>query len=177
MGALYKSHSRGAGISSRFLVKKAVPGPWRYIVSVVDSIKDTGLDFDSFMTCTVGMGNSILFWHDDWANVGCLKDVFPALFLLEKHKGCMVADKATFNTPGNSIKWAWKSGPRTVQEIRELMDLTNLLEELCPGTGSDTWVWEGDQGSTFSTKSLRRLIEPLVLLSHPSDFIWLKQVP
>ena len=44
------------------------------------------------LSFAVGDGTSIFFWHDKWVENGCLKDLFPSLFVLPSQPLGFISD-------------------------------------------------------------------------------------
>ena len=56
------------------------------------------------LSFAVGDGTSIFFWHDKWVGNGCLKDLFPSLFVISSQPLGFVCDYGAWEG-GN---WQWR---------------------------------------------------------------------
>ncbi|KAM0043572.1 putative Endonuclease/exonuclease/phosphatase superfamily [Helianthus debilis subsp. tardiflorus] len=106
-----------------FLPSKAnLIGCWKSLVSVLTRTKIQGKSLHSFIRGKVGDGSDIRFWFDNWLGSTILKDRWPALYRLERHKGCTVIERLQ---PSNSkvlLSSSWSSGIHTVEQISEMQD-------------------------------------------------------
>ena len=95
-------------------------GIWKSVLSVKG-------DFDQWIRYRVHDGKRIRLWHDKYCGQASLKDLFPLLYMLDRHQEAVVADKFLFL--GGSVVWDLRL-LRNLQdnEVVELGRLFSLLE-------------------------------------------------
>lgn len=79
--------------------------------------------FQAAMTIEVGNGAKTSFWHDNWLQNGCPKDVAPLCFRLAKRKQRCVQQELANNNWIVSFRQI-----TTVEELHELVQLGSLLQ-------------------------------------------------
>jgi hypothetical protein len=71
-------------------------GVWKHIRKAWDS-------FSNFVLFEVGVGSKVTFWHENWCGYRLLKQVFPTLLAIARHKDKWVADN--FQCQDGFIQW------------------------------------------------------------------------
>jgi len=61
-------------------------------VSLWRNIRKGWGSFSNFLSCKVGDGSHISFWHDVWCEIEPLKHSFPDLYAIARNKEAYVAD-------------------------------------------------------------------------------------
>ncbi|KAJ0482819.1 putative RNA-directed DNA polymerase [Helianthus annuus] len=141
-------------------VKMSMPGPWKQIVGIAKDLWDLGIDLASCFRAAVGSGLGILFWLDCWIADVPLRILFPELFQLETNKKALVADRVKVQAGVRYAAFSWSRCPQQQQEIKEMLDLSNMLEKIIITENVDAWRWVKDTSGSFSVHGLRKLLRP-----------------
>ncbi|XP_071727120.1 uncharacterized protein [Rutidosis leptorrhynchoides] len=98
------------------------------------------------------------FGGDIWVGDVALKDKFRRLVRLETNLDASIKERLIWDGSMVSARWCWSRSPfgRTRGEVSELEDLLSSVK-LEPDIG-DTWSWESNNGGTFTTKILTKMI-------------------
>ncbi|KAJ0601850.1 putative RNA-directed DNA polymerase [Helianthus annuus] len=93
--------------------------------------------------------------------VGIAKDLSAlALFQLESNKKALVAERIKVQQGVRYVAFSWARCPYQQQELKELMDLSSLLEKINVTEEEDMWKWVADASGSFSVRGLRQLLRP-----------------
>ncbi|KAD2392766.1 hypothetical protein E3N88_39743 [Mikania micrantha] len=105
-----------------------------------------------------GDGGQIRFWIDTWCGSEPLAATYPTLFMLEKHKRCVISDRVRLSpTGGINIAWDWSQLPSIDSDLESLNDCTQAISMVAFKEGVDSWRWLGDKDGRYSTKSFRSM--------------------
>ncbi|KAM0000902.1 putative reverse transcriptase zinc-binding domain-containing protein [Helianthus debilis subsp. tardiflorus] len=103
--------------------------------------------------------------------------MFPALFQLECDKKVLVADRVKVQAGVRYVAFNWVRCPHQQQEIKEMTDLSSLLEKINITENIDTWKWVSDDSGSFSVSGLRRLMRPIPNGNMNQNHYWNKWCP
>ncbi|KAD5961804.1 hypothetical protein E3N88_13277 [Mikania micrantha] len=105
-----------------------------------------------------GDGGQIRFWIDTWCGSEPLATTYPSLFMLEKHKRCVISDRVRLSPTGDiNIVWDWSQLPSMDSDLESLNDCTQAISMVAFKEGVDSWRWLGDKDGRYSTKSFRSM--------------------
>ena len=154
-----------------------IPGTWHSIKKTLLEQKPATQLFFQHLKLSVGNGNKIRFWEDQWAGNFSLKEKFPSLFRLSTQKSAMVSAMGWFE--GTLWKWslAWKK-ELSQQEAELMANLIDLLSHHFPlPTQEDSITWKGKK--EYSAKILQHLLnmEMEVEVDRMVCSVWMKLVP
>lgn len=104
--------------------------------------------FQAATSISVGNGTKTSFWHDNWLQNQCLKDVFPNCFRLAKRKQRSVQVELTNN------KWLFSFRQFTsIEELHDLVQLGGLLQSVLLSQLLDDIIWNWTSSGSYSSKS------------------------
>nr|GEU79040.1 RNA-directed DNA polymerase, eukaryota, reverse transcriptase zinc-binding domain protein [Tanacetum cinerariifolium] len=115
----------------------------------------------------IGNGEEILFWKDEWYEVGLrLMDKFPRLYALKVDQNGFLNTRRRLVDGNWCICWNLRVNPRG-RFLSDLSDLTNMVNNLtlCEGH-CDGWLWRLDSNNLFSVKKLSDIIDSRLLAGH-----------
>ncbi|KAJ0941986.1 putative RNA-directed DNA polymerase [Helianthus annuus] len=141
-------------------VKMSMPGPWKQIAGIAKELLVLGVDLGSCFRAVVGNGLGTTFWMDCWIVDAPLCVLFPSLFQLESNRSALVADRIKVQNNVRFAAFSWVRVPSLQQEIKELYELSKLLENISITGENDTWRWAVEDSSSFSVRGLRKLLRP-----------------
>ncbi|XP_052622021.1 uncharacterized protein LOC128127534 [Lactuca sativa] len=121
----------------------------------------------------VGSDEDTVFWQDRWNGAATLKDSFPELYKLERHKKCKVSDQIT--TDG--LVWNWKSSPTSPDERSQLEAIIARAEVHHPLSRRDKWICNLSHDGTFQVRSLRSQIDERNESSDEAVIDWIHDIP
>lgn len=152
---------------------------WNSIVRFEKSCTFNGKRLSSYIKGIIGDGGTVRFWLDIWVGDVALKTQFPALFLLEKDKLCLVKDRvcSNSNTSPGCFNWKWKRRPTAGNEAQQLQDCILLLDQVRLQSPRDSWRWLGDNKGVFSVAGVKKLCLDATLMRSGFIFKWCKWVP
>ncbi|GJX28012.1 RNA-directed DNA polymerase, eukaryota, reverse transcriptase zinc-binding domain protein [Tanacetum coccineum] len=97
---------------------------WGAILSLVNRLKQKGIDLLSLCVRKIGNGASCHFWEDTWVGHLPLKDQFPRIFQLDSFKSCSIADRLFVQDWDSFLR----RHPRGGAEMSQLLDLQSLIQ-------------------------------------------------
>ena len=159
---------------------KAQVGSWSHmmkndvVTSKIRSIVEQG------MVLSVGRGDSILFWHDKWCELGPLKASFPRLFCLSTQKNLFITHMGSWHEGSWSWNLRWR---RQVfdWEQEEIQRLSQAIGHIQPNNESaDGVFWRFSGNTSFHVKSISdKLYEssPPLISKQAIASIWQSQTP
>ncbi|XP_021980702.1 uncharacterized protein LOC110876851 [Helianthus annuus] len=158
-------------------VKVSLPGPWKSIHSVRQSLLYANIDLHQDFSAVVCGGNNVFFWLDKWLDQLPLYVKFPALFKEESEKQCMVADRCVRGSPGLILSWAWSRPVLGSEAADQLQLLLVMLEGWASSVGSDIWKWRHEKDGKFSVSSVKKLLSSVNRVRPEQIFEWNNWVP
>jgi hypothetical protein len=104
--------------------------------------------FQAATTIELGNGAKINFWHDNWLQNSCPKDIAPLCFKLAKRKQKGVHQELHNNNWLISFRQI-----TSIEEIHELVHLGSMLQGvmLTPRPDDISWNWNGSK--VYTSKS------------------------
>ncbi|GKC35358.1 hypothetical protein Tco_1047742, partial [Tanacetum coccineum] len=104
---------------------------WDGIISCGSAIDDFGISFRNSFRPKIGNGEAILFWKDEWYEVGLrLMDKFPRLYALEVDQNCFLNTRWRLVDGNWCICWNWRAPVLTKIDDRGI-DIPSVLCPLC----------------------------------------------
>ncbi|XP_076892373.1 uncharacterized protein LOC143544101 [Bidens hawaiensis] len=155
----------------------SLSGPWKQIHNVSEQLSKWGVELHKVIKPILGDGSSIMFWIDAWFEDSPLRDRFPELFALEKHKRCWVSDRLKLFGDLLVFCWQWSRVELSDTELQRVQDMENYLGTVASLEGNDSWSWKPDQSGEFSVSSIKRCIRESQGLQSFSSFQWNNWVP
>jgi hypothetical protein len=117
-------------------------------------------------------GSEIRFWEDKWLGNASLREQYPALYAIVRHKGDTRAHVLDSNPPNVTFRRTF-FGPRQVSWDALLLRLANIQLT----TGKDIFQWNLHENGKFSVASL---YNALILSDSPvydNKKIWKMKIP
>ncbi|KAK9080006.1 hypothetical protein SSX86_001681 [Deinandra increscens subsp. villosa] len=159
-----------------FPIRKAIPGYWKPIITSILKLPEENIDFCGNIRVAISNEKSVKFWQDSWLSNKCLKDHYPSLYSLEKHKSFLVG-RILQDAAGCAHVWDWKSAASLVTDIT----LVDQLQQRILNTDVNKRIVIESLEDTmkFSLVSLSRNTHRKVLPTDSSSFkfTWCKLVP
>jgi hypothetical protein len=104
--------------------------------------------FQAATTITIGNGAKTSFWHDNWIQKRCLKDIVPNCFSLAKRK------QRTVQVEMRDNKWLTSFRQFTsVEQIHDLVQLGGLLQLVSLSQDPNDITWNWTESGAYITKS------------------------
>ncbi|XP_058726594.1 uncharacterized protein LOC131597954 [Vicia villosa] len=108
------------------------------------------------VNCSLGKGDSILFWFNRWIGGSSLKDIFPSIFGASRLPFGKVEDMGSWSD--QTWEWDFHSTSEDLLDsptaMEEAFDLIELLTDHTPSIDSaDAFVWWPNHNGVFSVKS------------------------
>lgn len=150
---------------------------WMDIISVGDSCLN-GNQGPAVKECfkwSLGNGNSIRFWHDNWLAAQPLKQVFPRVFALAEDKQALVSHM--------DYSGSWRiitTRPLRGRAMNEFQHLQSLLQSVqVVSNAADSFSWTFDQHRPFSVALAYDALsfQDSILSRSVVQAIWLKWSP
>ncbi|KAK9048994.1 hypothetical protein SSX86_032039 [Deinandra increscens subsp. villosa] len=142
-----------------FPLRRTISGYWKPILTTILKLPEEGVNFAELANGVAGMGNSIKFWQDSWLTIGALKDLYPALYRIEKNKSCTVAERVKSLNGVRITSWQWNKGTLTLSEAALKDQISHRISLYNFKEGSDMWIWYGNKNKEYTTSSVRKIIE------------------
>ena len=132
------------------------------------------------MIISVGNGNSVLFWHDRWCEIGILKRIFPRLYAISLQQNLLISQMGEWN----EIAWVWKLKWRIalyVWENEDVSRLKNIIEQNGPSReGEDGVYWKHSGNLCYPTKCITTKVNESYTPTLPRpiiNIVWQKFIP
>ncbi|GKA71148.1 RNA-directed DNA polymerase, eukaryota [Tanacetum coccineum] len=147
--------------------------PWLDIIREINSLINKGVDLMAFARKRWVTGKILVFWDEIWLGDTSLKDKFLRLFALETYKHISVAAKMLHASPVFSFRHPPRGGVEEEQINRLLSSLINLsFPQML-----DRWVWYLESTGEFSVKSVRNLLDDVLLNVDDVPTRWVRVIP
>ncbi|KAK9073992.1 hypothetical protein SSX86_006587 [Deinandra increscens subsp. villosa] len=159
-----------------FPLRKTISGYWKPILTTILKLPEDGVNFVELANGVVGTGTTIKFWQDSWLNIGALKDLYPALYIMERNKSCSVAERFQMQNGSRTLSWRWNKVTLSLPETALVDQLTHRISQYNFNEGPDKWIWFGSKNRKYSTSSVRKIIESN-LASYEYKHKWFNWVP
>ncbi|PWA62799.1 reverse transcriptase domain, Reverse transcriptase zinc-binding domain protein [Artemisia annua] len=134
-------------------------GVWKTIATINSHLALFNVSLEKVITGLVGNGSSIRFWVDTWIDGSPLRETYPDLYKLERHKGCFINERCTGRGRFTQWEWNWVRPPSSHNELFELQNLITQVIHLSLSASNDTWEWKYDTSGFFTTKSMKSLLQ------------------
>ncbi|KAJ0427872.1 putative RNA-directed DNA polymerase [Helianthus annuus] len=157
--------------------KSSYGGVWSNIAKIFVKTKVNGLPLRNCIKGIVGEGDAISFWLDPWLTDAPLRVIFPAIFLLESNKKCMVRDRVDVHDPERLCRWEWKRIPSSEQELIDIQQINSMVRGTVFQPGIDRWCWIPDKKGKFSVSNIKKLLKFDMDVSSRFIMHWCKWVP
>ena len=132
------------------------------------------------MILTVGVGNTVRFWHDRWCEPGILKNIFPRLFSISSQKTFCINSLGEWN--GNSWVWSleWR-GTLYEWEREQVRSLQDIIVRYGPSRQRrDGVMWKQSGHTNYPTRSIMAKLNENyspILPKHIVHIVWQKFIP
>ena len=153
-------------------------GLWKNITKIMGS-QDFPLNGSSpCIGYSLGDGNCIQFWKDEWIEDVVLKDAFPRIFALAVNKSGKVKE---FGVWSNNV-WHWEVSLRRRLFGWELQQWSNLLSTLkrfvVYDSFKDFFVWKGSPSGKYSVNLyFKFVLRPTNMNKEIWKFVWMGFAP
>ncbi|GJV68123.1 hypothetical protein Tco_1483632 [Tanacetum coccineum] len=114
-----------------------------------------------------------MFWEDPWLDDLALKLKFPRLYALDNYKQITVVEKINHASMVDTFPRPSRGGA----EEEHLVFLLSCMDGLILTNIPDRWVWSLEATGEFSIKSVRQLIDDLILPKEEVASRWVKVIP
>ena len=154
-------------------------GLWRDIVKVGLDIEKVGIEFSSSFSKNLGDGGDTLFWEDRWVGGIRLRERFPRLFQLDRHKEARVVDRGRWCEGVWRWEWDWVREPRG-RASGDVVELTRLLQNVILSLDCrDSWRWNLSEDCNFKVKYLAFMVDDVCLRvgNTTQETLWNKLAP
>jgi hypothetical protein len=128
--------------------------------------------FFKYGTFSIKDGSQICFWEDSWLGNGPLREQYPALYSIVRHKSDTIA-LVMANSPPNVIFRRDLIGPR----LPAWNALLHRLESIQLSTGPDEFRWNLHPNGNFSVRSLYNAIIQCDIPVDGNKKIWKMKIP
>src|SRR6266542_3856981 len=128
--------------------------------------------FFRFGSFNIKDGSEVRFWEDKWLGSATLRERYPALYNIVRHKCDTIATVMGTSPPNVSFR-RYLVGPR-------LMDWYSLLERLDRiqlSQGSDEFRWNLHGNGKFSVNSMYRALVHSDVPAYSNKQIWKMKIP
>jgi hypothetical protein len=117
-------------------------------------------------------GSEIQFWEDKWLGNASLREQYPALYAIVRHKSDTLAHVLGSNPPNVTFRRTL-FGPRQVSWDALLLRLANIQLT----TGKDIFRWNLHENGKFSVASLYNTLILSVSPVYDNKKIWKMKIP
>lgn len=153
-------------------LKSNMVGVWKTIATLNSHLAPFNVSLEKDITGLVGNGSSIRFWVDTWIGGSPLRETYPDLYKLKRHKGCFINKRCTGRGRFTQWEWNWVRPPSSHNELFELQNLITQVIHLSLSASNDIWVWKYDTSGSFTTKSLKSLLQSTTYGPNHRKFPW-----
>jgi hypothetical protein len=105
--------------------------------------------FFGYGTFSIKDGSEVRFWEDKWLGATTLREQYPALYAIVRHKGDTIAHVMESNPPNVTFRRSL-IGPRLVSWEALLQRLANIQLT----NGKDEFRWNLHENGKFSVASM-----------------------
>ncbi|XP_021974532.1 uncharacterized protein LOC110869599 [Helianthus annuus] len=148
-------------------VREGISGIWNNIVRAGKEFHNYNLPVQNMIKGVVCNGREVRFWLDWWTGEVPLKDIFPELFSLERHKHASVEDRLNM--------WEWKFMLNTNALLDQLHQIEAVRSTIQLENRNDKWIWTYSGDRVFSVSSTKEMLNRFATPFYPYD--WAKWVP
>ncbi|XP_057518489.1 uncharacterized protein LOC130799411 [Amaranthus tricolor] len=155
-------------------------GTWSYLLNNDSDTSRLRMIIEEGMLISVGIGNSVQFWHDRWCEAGILKRIFPRLFTISLQKNSLISQMGEWN----EISWVWNLKWRRVlyewenEEVRRLKEI--IVHKGPNKERKDGVYWKHSGSLCYPTKCITAKINEVYtpFLPRPIvNIVWQKFIP
>lgn len=146
-----------------------------YGVSLWRSIRLAWVSFLGNTSFNVNNGRKVLFWDDDWLGNGCLKQLFPDIYLLNQQQQATIQE--VWNNNGWNLTFRRMMNDWEIDRSAEFYGTIQHFGGL--EVGEDTLRWTSDSKGNFTANSAyKNMIHMESQLSFlPWKLIWKVKIP
>ncbi|GJX97571.1 hypothetical protein Tco_0353369 [Tanacetum coccineum] len=110
---------------------------WGSILSLINRLKEKGIDLLSFCTRKLGNGESTRFWEDIWFGSTPLRLQLPRIYILDTDRNCPIANRI----PLLHSDWSTvlMRSPRGGVELAQFDDLNSSIGNVLLTDQCDSW--------------------------------------
>ena len=133
--------------------------------------------FSPFLSFSMGNGERVKFWHDQWCGDLPLKGAFPDLFSIAAYKDAAAAN--LMSVRNGKLHWE-VTFVRNLQdwEIESLVSFLDLLYFFSlHESGVDQFCWQRKTKKGFSTRSYYCCLTAPTTMQFPWKGIWKPKAP
>jgi hypothetical protein len=160
-------------LSKICLVKSVITGSletrWFILLGRTNGNKEFFFVHGSF---SIRDGSEIRFWEDKWLGNASLREQYPALYAIVRHKSDTLAHVLGSNPPNVTFRRTL-FGPRNVSWDALLLRLANIQLT----TGKDIFRWNLHENKKFSVASLYNTLILSVSPVYDNKKIWKMKIP
>ncbi|KAK1423484.1 hypothetical protein QVD17_18787 [Tagetes erecta] len=140
-------------------LKPSISGTWKNIIAINKELLTFSIDLCSSIRGVVGKGNKLMFWSDIWIGNAPLGDQFPAIAKISSSSDITIEE--CYTLVNGTLIWniPWKRNPQSHDELNQWNTCKLLLDSMNITNVSDEWRWDLNCDLSFTSGSLRRLIE------------------
>ena len=159
---------------------KVKAGSWSHMMKNDVATSKIKTIVEQGMMLSVGRGESILFWHDKWCDLGPLKAAFPRLFSISIQKNQFITHMGSWQGETWSWNLRWR---RNVYdwEQEDIQRLSQGIGHIQPNTESaDGVLWRASGNSSFQVKCISDMLyesSPPLISKQAVASIWQSHIP
>lgn len=159
---------------AHFIANITSRGVWCNISKAVKQLKILNIDHTCIFRLIPGSHVDILFWKDIWCGNTSFQTKFPALYNLEKSKGCSLFDRIS----ANGFTWNWKHSPASIIELNEIFHLYKEMELVSNLPHSKFgFCFLLSSSGEYVVKSMRHLIDSSLITYKGPSIFWTNLTP
>ncbi|KAJ0570205.1 putative RNA-directed DNA polymerase [Helianthus annuus] len=157
--------------------KVSLAGPWKQVAKTVDELEGLDIEAHSLIRVVPGIGKTVTFWTDYWAENGPLYLRYPLLYGLERNKMVSLDQRCSGANDSLEPTFQWVRVPATGAESAELRNLKDELRSFNRNEQEDKWQWCLEESGEFTVKSLRKLLQSKSFTDLDTCCTWNKWSP
>jgi hypothetical protein len=146
-------------------------------VSLWKHIQSSWSQFAEHVSFSIGAGNSVSFWLDQWCEEGVLKGLFPDIFRIAQDKRAKVS---------NYLSWHNDDMVWSVNLVRSLQDwevevfvgfMEFLYNQKVKREEMDSMNWKHTKSGMFEVRSFYGLLRGRSDIQFPWKSVWKPKIP
>nr|GEW67336.1 hypothetical protein [Tanacetum cinerariifolium] len=130
---------------------------WGSILSLINCLKDKGIDLISICFCKIGNGDTTRFWEDIWCGNAPLRIQFPRVFYLDTDRNCSIANRVS----SSNFNWSnvLRRDPRGGVESSQFEAFKLAIGNVVLTHQPNSWQWSPDVAVGYSMSLARALVD------------------